>query len=345
MQLVERGSSTSTLRLPGTSPTSIPENPFGGEITLRQLTSHRAGLTREPPVGHYFDDTEPTLAATVASLNRTSLIYPAGHSTPNTPTPASRCSATCSERTQEESFYPYLQHAVLEPLGMRASAFQPTAELRRRPGQGLHVDARRPTLRGADVSARHGAGRQPVHHRARSRPLHVGPVRRGRAPRRQAAPGRATLDSMWTPQFAEPGAHHRVRHRLRYRHARRPSHRRTRRRHLWLCHLARGAARRFAGRGRGRDARRDQRGDRCHRRSGAPDAAGGPRREAASHRSHSGSADPVPGHRAHGPVHEGRHRGGSGGVRGQAVPDTGAGRHAVRAAGWRTRNPAPRPSR
>ena len=52
-----------------------PSNPFGGEITLRQLTSHRAGLVREPPVGHYFDDTEPTIEATVASLSNTELVY------------------------------------------------------------------------------------------------------------------------------------------------------------------------------------------------------------------------------------------------------------------------------
>src|SRR6185503_12953167 len=45
-------------------------------ITLRQLMSHRAGLVREPPVGHYFDNTAPSLAATVASLNDTRIVYP-----------------------------------------------------------------------------------------------------------------------------------------------------------------------------------------------------------------------------------------------------------------------------
>ena len=47
-------------------------------ITLRQLMSHRSGLVREPPVGNYFDPTEPTLAETVASLNGTALVYPPG---------------------------------------------------------------------------------------------------------------------------------------------------------------------------------------------------------------------------------------------------------------------------
>ena len=55
-----------------------PKNPFGGEFTLRHLTSHRSGLTREPPVGNYFDDRNPSLAATVASLNSTSLVFKPG---------------------------------------------------------------------------------------------------------------------------------------------------------------------------------------------------------------------------------------------------------------------------
>jgi CubicO group peptidase (beta-lactamase class C family) len=57
-----------------------PANPFGTPITIRELTSHRAGLVREPPVGNYFDTTSPSIAATVASLNSTRLIYrPATH--------------------------------------------------------------------------------------------------------------------------------------------------------------------------------------------------------------------------------------------------------------------------
>ena len=40
-----------------------------------------SGLVREPPVGHYFDPDEPTLEATVASLNDTGLVYPPGTKT------------------------------------------------------------------------------------------------------------------------------------------------------------------------------------------------------------------------------------------------------------------------
>jgi len=58
-----------------------PENPFEEPITLRHLIMHVAGLVREPPVGNYFDATSPTLAETVASLNRTRLLWKPGSRT------------------------------------------------------------------------------------------------------------------------------------------------------------------------------------------------------------------------------------------------------------------------
>src|SRR5262249_1963152 len=53
-----------------------PTNPYSKPITLRHLMAHRSGLVREPPVGHYFDPTNPSLADTVRSLNTTELVYP-----------------------------------------------------------------------------------------------------------------------------------------------------------------------------------------------------------------------------------------------------------------------------
>ncbi|HIF21019.1 MAG TPA: class A beta-lactamase-related serine hydrolase, partial [Gemmatimonadetes bacterium] len=76
MQLVERGELDLDAPVSTYLQDFAPENPFGREITLRQLTSHRSGLVREPPVGHYFDPTEPSLSQTVASLSSTSLVYP-----------------------------------------------------------------------------------------------------------------------------------------------------------------------------------------------------------------------------------------------------------------------------
>ncbi len=71
MQLVEQGKLDLDAPIQRYLPDFRPENPQGEPITLRQLMSHRAGLVREPPVGNYFEPGEPSLAATVASLNGT----------------------------------------------------------------------------------------------------------------------------------------------------------------------------------------------------------------------------------------------------------------------------------
>src|SRR5688572_22098206 len=63
MQLVERGELDLDAPIQRYLPELRPRDPFGKPITLRQLMSHRSGLVREPPVGHYFDDTSPSLAA------------------------------------------------------------------------------------------------------------------------------------------------------------------------------------------------------------------------------------------------------------------------------------------
>ncbi|HEV7702838.1 MAG TPA: serine hydrolase, partial [Gemmatimonadaceae bacterium] len=55
MQLVEHGRVSLDAPISSYLSDFHPTNPFGGTITLRELTSHRAGLVREPPVGHYFD--------------------------------------------------------------------------------------------------------------------------------------------------------------------------------------------------------------------------------------------------------------------------------------------------
>src|SRR5688500_10097950 len=75
MRLVERGTVTLDTPVVRYVPEFKPGGAGAGSITLRHLMSHRAGLVREPPVGHYFDSTTPTLAATVRSLNRTRVVY------------------------------------------------------------------------------------------------------------------------------------------------------------------------------------------------------------------------------------------------------------------------------
>src|SRR5205807_2715667 len=130
MQLVERGELDLDAPVTRYLPDFKPANPFGKPITLRQLMSHRAGLVREPPVGHYFDPTEPTLTQTVLSLNSTELIH-----APETHTKYSNAGiATVGyilEKTKGKPFPTYLKHAVLDPLGLQNSSFEPRPAIAR----------------------------------------------------------------------------------------------------------------------------------------------------------------------------------------------------------------------
>ncbi|HEY9480588.1 MAG TPA: serine hydrolase, partial [Gemmatimonadaceae bacterium] len=122
MQLVEQGKLDLDVPVSRYVSSFRPENPFGGNITLRELMSHRSGLVREPPVGHYFDDGSPTLSQTIASLNGTKLVY-----APNTRTKYSNAAIALVGDvlavTQKQRFESYLKHAVLDPTGMSRSAF------------------------------------------------------------------------------------------------------------------------------------------------------------------------------------------------------------------------------
>ncbi|MDX1393547.1 MAG: serine hydrolase [Gemmatimonadota bacterium] len=106
-----------------------PEVTADGPPTLRQLMSHRAGIVREPPVGHYFDDTGPSLAATVASLNGTPVIYEPGSRVKYSNAGIATVGYVL-ERTQGRPFTDYVRDAVLAPLGMRQSAFAPDEAIR-----------------------------------------------------------------------------------------------------------------------------------------------------------------------------------------------------------------------
>ncbi|MEO7082963.1 MAG: serine hydrolase [Gemmatimonadaceae bacterium] len=205
MRLVEKGVLDLDAPVQRYLPDFHPRNPFGGEITIRELTSHRAGLTREPPVGNYFDDTAPSLAATVASLNNTTLVYK-----PGTHTKYSNAGIAVLgeilERTQKQSFYPYLENAVLQPMGLEHSAFRPlpavTAKLAK--ASMWTLDGRRfdaPTFQlgmgpcGSMYTTVLDLGRF-------LQILFAG----GTSPDGKRILTRATLDSMWTPQFAPASA-------------------------------------------------------------------------------------------------------------------------------------------
>jgi len=128
MQLVEKGQIDLDAPVSRYLPDFHPTNPFGKAITLRELMSHRSGLVREPPVGHYFDSTAPTLKATVESLNNTTLIYPPGAHTKYS-NAAIAVAGYVLEKQSGQPFTTYVRDAVLKPLGMTSSTFTPTLEV------------------------------------------------------------------------------------------------------------------------------------------------------------------------------------------------------------------------
>lgn len=99
-----------------------PANPYDAAITLQQLMSHRSGLVREPPVGNYFDPTEPTLGETVASLNQTTLVYPPDSKTKYSNAALAVVGAVL-EKQLDQSQPDQVRQEILEPLGMKDSSF------------------------------------------------------------------------------------------------------------------------------------------------------------------------------------------------------------------------------
>jgi CubicO group peptidase (beta-lactamase class C family)/D-alanyl-D-alanine dipeptidase len=128
MQLVETGVVELDAPVRNYLPEFSPRNPFGVPVTLRHLMSHRAGLVREPPVGNYFEDTEPTLAATVASLNGTELVHRPGERSKYSNAGIGVVGYVL-ERLLGQPFVQALEEAVLQPAGMSRSAFHPREDL------------------------------------------------------------------------------------------------------------------------------------------------------------------------------------------------------------------------
>ncbi len=105
-------------------PEFSPQDPFDAPpLTLRQVLSHRSGLVREPPVGHYFDATSPSLADTVASLNSTRLVYRPGSRTKYS-NAALAVAGRALEVAWDRPFAAEIRRRFLLPLGMAASSFE-----------------------------------------------------------------------------------------------------------------------------------------------------------------------------------------------------------------------------
>lgn len=203
MQLVERGELSLDSPVQTYLPDFHPENPFDKPITLRELMSHRAGLLREPPVGHYFDSSDPSLGATIESLNRTKLVYE-----PGTYTKYSNAGVAVVgyvlQKHSEEPFATYLQHAVLDPMGLENSAFVPKPALEERLAKAYmwSYDGKQfaaPTFELGMAPA--GCMYSTVSDLGRFlSTLFNG----GQGPHGQILKPE-TLQQMWTPQFAKPG--------------------------------------------------------------------------------------------------------------------------------------------
>jgi CubicO group peptidase (beta-lactamase class C family) len=130
MQLVAEGKLDLNADIRKTLPDFAPHNPFGVPITLRQLMSHQAGLVRESPAGHYFDDTSPSLAATIASLNSTTLVYKPGTRTKYSNSGVS-VAGLVVERLAGEPFEKHIRKVLFDPLDMRVSDFRMNGAIER----------------------------------------------------------------------------------------------------------------------------------------------------------------------------------------------------------------------
>ncbi len=128
MQLVERGE----IDLDAPAKTYLPsfevKNTSNTPITLRHLMSHRSGITREPPVGHYFDPTGPSLADTVASLNTTEVVYPPASHTKYSNAAIAVVGQVVSAM-RKEPFEDSVKRTVLDPMELSRSDFRLTPDL------------------------------------------------------------------------------------------------------------------------------------------------------------------------------------------------------------------------
>lgn len=136
MQLVEGGKLDLDAPVAKYLPDFKPDNPSGKPVTLRQLMAHRSGLVREPPVGNYFDPDGPSLDKTVTSLNGIPLVYEPGSKTKYS-NAAIAVVGQVVEKVDGRPFATAVRERVLVPLGMTASAFEPTPDVERHLSEAL----------------------------------------------------------------------------------------------------------------------------------------------------------------------------------------------------------------
>ena len=136
MVLVQRGQLELDVPVQSYLPEFAPQNPFGAPVTLRALMGHRAGIVREPPVGHYFDPTAPSLQSTVASLNETALVHAPG-TTYKYSNPGIGVVGEVVARVTGKPFEDAVRELVLDPLQLHDSDFAPRPDLLARKAHGI----------------------------------------------------------------------------------------------------------------------------------------------------------------------------------------------------------------
>jgi CubicO group peptidase (beta-lactamase class C family)/D-alanyl-D-alanine dipeptidase len=205
MQLVERGVVQLDTAVSTYLPGFTPRNPSGKAITLRQLMSHYSGLVREPPAGHYFDETGTTLAQMVASLNQTTLVHP-----PETVRKYSNAAigvvGYLLEQQGGRPFAAYLDSAVLTPIGLASSAFVPESALVARMPRGVMWTRHGRAFAAPNFQlgmAPAGSMYSTMPDLARFMSVLFAD---GRTPSGEVLIRPETLAEMWRPQFAAAGA-------------------------------------------------------------------------------------------------------------------------------------------
>ncbi|MCI0457304.1 MAG: serine hydrolase, partial [Gemmataceae bacterium] len=172
-------------------------------ITLRHLLAHRSGLVRESPVGNYFDDSEPSLAKTVESLNKTALVFPTEKRVSYS-NAAVAVAGYVLERTSKEPFAKAIKSMLLEPVGMKSSGFELTPALKERLAHATMW-----TYHGTEFPApTFGLGTSPAGN-LYSTVTDMGKLLSflfagGRTEKGQLLE-KATLEKMWVPHFAKAG--------------------------------------------------------------------------------------------------------------------------------------------
>ena len=118
-------------------PDFTPQNPYGLQLTLRQILSHQSGLSSEPPVGHSLDTSAPSLHETISSLNTTRIVYP-----PETFTKFSNAgfgvAGLVLETTIEKPFEQYMR-AILDRMVMMRTSYSPRLDLMSKLAQGYYT--------------------------------------------------------------------------------------------------------------------------------------------------------------------------------------------------------------